>query len=79
MRLWKVLAVWALVTGAYAWVYVSDLEHDPSGIGYERELRFQLLLFAIARWPFLLMALAVAVAAWWVTRRPKVELLYRVL
>jgi hypothetical protein len=48
-------------------VYTSSHVNDPESVGYETEWRFQLLMFAIVRLPFLLVALGLLM--FWLKRR----------
>jgi len=65
-----VLAVWAIATSIYAWMYASERVHSPDSVGYEAEWGFQFLMFAIVRLPFLLPLLALLMV--WAIRRRRI-------
>lgn len=59
-----ILALWAMVTGVYAFLYSFYRVHSPlADPGYETTYRFQLLVFALTRLPILIAALGAALAA----------------
>ena len=55
----KTVLIWALVTIAYAYLYVKNVLSLTGLQGYEAEWDWQLLFFAIVRLPWLVLVLAV--------------------
>jgi hypothetical protein len=68
-----VVAVWLLGVGVYALIYIGDqLRLDPPD-EYARTWTFQLMAFALVRFPFLLVVLGLLL--WLLGRRSKVKTL----
>ncbi len=66
-----IIMAWLMATGLYAYLYIQDTITSPEAEGYEKDWEFQLLMFALFRLPFLLLALfALVLGRWWSRRVP---------
>jgi len=54
--------VWIVGTVIYAYFYIASILAQPNLEGYEIEWQFQLLMFSIFRFPWLLVGLVVVIA-----------------
>jgi hypothetical protein len=59
------VALWLVVTGAYAYWYVVSRISLPGAVGYERGWDWQLFFFAITRLPILALVLALVLWVEW--------------
>jgi hypothetical protein len=55
------ILVWLISSSAYAYFYIASILNQSGLQGYESEWQFQLLMFSIFRFPFLVFALLVII------------------
>jgi hypothetical protein len=51
------VARWAVVTAAYAYIYVTSRVGLPGAVGYETDWSWQLFFFSLVRLPLLILVL----------------------